>query len=98
MKKFISCILAVLLAAVLLPHVVFAQEDKIFEVSDMSQLLAAAEEINAADSGTFGIVLKADIALTNQALVLEKNTTTIYGGGNTLTFASRSSSFGRRGL
>ncbi len=91
MKKFISCILAVLLAAVLLPHVVFAQEDKIFEVSDMSQLLAAAEEINAADSGTFGIVLKADIALTNQALVLEKNTTTIYGGGNTLTFASRSS-------
>lgn len=60
-------------------------------MSDMSQLLAAAEEINAADSGTFGIVLKADIALTNQALVLEKNTTTIYGGGNTLTFASRSS-------
>lgn len=90
MKKFVSCILIVLFAAVFLPYVVFAQEDKIFEVSDMPQLLAAAEEINAADSGTFGIVLKADIALANRDFVLEKNTTTIYGDGNTLTFASRS--------
>lgn len=81
-RLFTAMLTALCMIVALLPTTAFAQEN-VFYVGTESELIAAVNQINAADGGEFVIKLSDNIS-ANKKIEFLKNKTTLYGQGYTL--------------